>query len=177
MADPLSSRSRSDDTPLFSLSQILHLMRVEFARAQRYDYPLSVLCISIDRLGHLRDLYGYDSKEAIFDEVARLLHAETRSCDFLGRLADDRLLAVVPHTPADGLRILGERLLSGVRALSFESEGKKIAVTISIGAVTMADAKTLFFDSLIAAAESALARSAEGGGDRLTLGDLGAPAG
>jgi diguanylate cyclase (GGDEF)-like protein len=154
------------DPGLFSLSQIMHLMRIEFGRAQRYGYPLSVLAIAVDRLGHLRDLYGYESKEAVLDEVARLLQGETRTCDFLGRLADDRLLAVVPHTPAEGARVLAERLLSGVRALSFESEGKKIAVTISAGCATMGDARTLFFDQLVAAAERALEDAVAAGGDR-----------
>src|SRR6188472_3551110 len=120
MAEARSTDTNDSDSGLFSLSQIMHLMRVEFGRAQRYGYPLSVLVIGVDRLGHLRDLYGYDAKEAILDEVARLLQAETRTCDFLGRMLDDRLLAVVPHTDVDGARILAQRLLGGVRALKFE---------------------------------------------------------
>ena len=85
------------DNSLFSLAQIQHLMRVEFNRAQRYGYAISCLMIAVDRLGHLRDMYGYDSKEEIVDTMIRLLKTETRSSDFLGRMADDRLLAVIPH--------------------------------------------------------------------------------
>ena len=48
------------DKSLFSLAQIQHLMRVEFNRAQRYGYAISCLIIAVDRLGHLRDMYGYD---------------------------------------------------------------------------------------------------------------------
>ena len=57
---------------LFSLSQITHLMRVEFSRAQRYNYPIACVLLAIDRLSELRELYGYDSKEAILDETVRL---------------------------------------------------------------------------------------------------------
>ena len=166
MADLSSAQFHDADPGLFSLSQIMHLMRIEFGRAQRYGYPLSVLVIGVDRLGHLRDLYGYESKEAVLDEVARLLQTETRTCDFLGRLADDRLLAVVPHTAAEGTRVLAERLLKGVRALSFESEGRKIAVTISVGTASMGDSQTLFFDQLVAAAERGLEDASAAGGDR-----------
>ena len=173
MSEHQGAHLSESDPGLFSLSQIMHLMRVEFRRAQRYGYPLGCILISVDRLGHLRDLYGYDSKEAILDEVSRLLQAETRTCDFLGRLADDRLLAVVPHTDAEGARILGERLLSGVRQLSFESEGRALEVTVSIGASCLADDSTLFFDTLLAAAEGALAEAAEAGGDRLAQRDPG----
>ena len=166
MADFESANFSDTDPGLFSLSQIMHLMRVEFSRAQRYDYPLACLLISIDRLGYLRDLYGYDSKEAIVEEVSRLLRAETRTCDFLGRLADDRLLAVVPHTGIEDTRILGYRLLSGVRELKFDSDGKEIQVTVSIGSACLTDSKTLFFDSLLGAAEEGLAEAEQAGGDR-----------
>ena len=109
----------SADKSLFSLAQIQHLMRVEFNRAQRYGYPISCIMVAVDRLGHLRDLYGYEAKEEIVDSVINLLKGATRSSDFLGRLADDRLLAVIPHTGGEGVSAMCERLLAagGDRAL------------------------------------------------------------
>ena len=73
MNDP-SQQSR--DRSLFSLAQIQHLIRVEFHRAQRYGYPLSCLMVGVDRLNQLRDLYGYDSKEAVLEEVIEILKRE-----------------------------------------------------------------------------------------------------
>jgi diguanylate cyclase (GGDEF)-like protein len=162
MSDP----STSDDRSLFSLAQIQHLMRVEFNRAQRYDYPIVCMLISVDRLGHLRDLYGFDAKEEILEGVVGLLKAQTRSSDFLGRMADDRLLAVVPHTPPEGATILAERLLAGARALEFHGDGRAIHVTLSIGSSHNAGGSTLFFDAMLASAEDALAYASSGGGDR-----------
>jgi diguanylate cyclase (GGDEF)-like protein len=171
MAEIRSGELGDSDAGLFSLSQIMHLMRVEFGRAQRYSYALSVLVIGVDRLGHLRDLYGYDAKEAILDEVARLLQSETRTCDFLGRMMDDRLLAVIPHTDAAGSAVLGQRLIGGVKALKFESGPRELQVTISIGAASMAGNSTLFFDTLTTAAEGALAQAVDAGGDRFVARD------
>ena len=91
----MTDSRESTEHGLFSLAQIQHLMRVEFNRAQRYDYPIVCMMIAIDRLGHLRDIYGYESKEEIVDAVVGLLKSSTRGSDFLGRMADDRLLAVV----------------------------------------------------------------------------------
>lgn len=166
MTEFSSAQFQDGDPGLFSLSQIQHLIRIEFGRAQRYRYPLSVLVIAIDRLGHLRDLYGYESKEAVLDEVARLLQGVTRTCDFLGRLADDRLMAVVPHTPGEGLGVLAGRVLAGVRGINFESDGRRIPISVSIGGATMLDGQTLFFDQLVGAAEQALEEAANSGGDR-----------
>lgn len=156
---------------LFSLAQIMHLLRVEFARAQRYEYPLSCLLISVDGLGHIRDTYGYEAKQSVLDEVAGALRAETRSCDFLGRLMDDRLLAVVPHTKSDGARVLAERLLSAVRKLKFEAGGERVPITLSIGVTHNGAGATLFFDALLQAGEGALAESVAAGGDRLSVRD------
>ena len=161
------SSFEATDRHLFSLAQIQHLMRVEFNRAQRYRYPIACMLMSIDRLGHLRDLYGYDSKEEIVEAVISLLKSETRSSDFLGRLADDRLLAVVPHTPEQGCLVLAERLLAGVRGIDFQSEGRSIPISISIGLAFDEAGDALFFDSMLELAEEALADADEAGGGRV----------
>ena len=177
MAEPVRPRGDPPEEAPFSLAQIMHLMRVEFGRAQRYRYPLSCLLIAVDRLGHLRDLYGYEAKEEILAEVVSLLEAQSRGCDFLGRLMDDRLLAVVPHTGAEGARVLGERLVAGARRLRFVSDDRELGVTLSVGASTTERGEPLFFDSLLAAAEGALEEASAAGGDRLSMRDAGAPAG
>ena len=158
-------QAQSVDPGLFSLAQIMHLLRVEFSRAQRYDYPLICVILAVDRLASLRDLYGYDSKESILSEVVRLLQEETRACDFAGRLADDRLMLLVPHTPVDGARDLSARLMERVRGLRFQGEGKSLTVTVSIGAAPLKKG-SMFFDSLLNDAQAALEEALSAGGDR-----------
>ncbi|MCP3914182.1 MAG: GGDEF domain-containing protein [bacterium] len=161
-SSPINPSERS----LFSLAQIQHLMRVEFNRAQRYDYPIGCMLIAVDRLGHLRDLYGYEAKEEILDAAVALLKSSTRSSDFLGRLADDRLLAVIPHTGAGGLDIMARRLLEGARAMDFANEGRTIQITLSVGASHNDGGATLFFDAMLQSAEEAQTSASAAGGDR-----------
>ncbi|MEE2938902.1 MAG: GGDEF domain-containing protein [Planctomycetota bacterium] len=179
---------RSADKSLFSLAQIQHLMRVEFSRAQRYGYPISCLMIAVDRLGHLRDMYGYEAKEEIIDSLVGLLKNATRNSDFLGRMADDRLLAVVPHTGPTGIRSLSSRLVEQVHQLEFDSDGRRIPITVAIGGSydgsdeggEPADQRTMFFDALLQAAEEALDEAVAAGGDRvlfLTPAELGGAGG
>ena len=162
----MTDHSSHSDRSLFSLTQIQHLMRVEFNRAQRYNYPIVCMLISVDRLGHLRDLYGYEAKEEILDSVVALLKAQTRSSDFLGRMADDRLLAVIPHTPPEGASILADRILEGARELEFAGDGRMVQVTLSIGSAHNAGGGTLFFDAMLLAAEDALIAASSSGGAR-----------
>jgi diguanylate cyclase (GGDEF)-like protein len=162
----MSEYSSDPGAGVFSLSQIRHLMRVEFGRAQRYGYPLSCLVIGIDRLDSLRDLYGYEFRESVLEQVIELLQEETRTCDYLGRLMDDRLMAILPHTTAEGAQAGARRILAAARKLSFQPQGSSLRVSLSIGISHYEDDNTLFFDSLVEAAEGALAEAMKSGGDR-----------
>jgi diguanylate cyclase (GGDEF)-like protein len=154
------------DRGLLSVAQIQHVLRVEFDRAQRYQYPLACMLIAIDQLGLVRDRLGYDVKEEVMDELVDLLRAATRSSDFLGRTADDRLMAVIPHTGAEGARTMGRRLLEAVRKRQFAHAKELGSITLSIGVSVNVRSKAMYFDSLLESAESALAESVGGGGDR-----------
>jgi len=152
---------------LFSSTQIQHLMRIEFTRAQRYGYPLGVLVVEIDGLANLRDERGFDARQDVLGAVTHLLQSTTRACDYLGRLVDDRFLAVLPHTGAAGVERTAERLLVGARALT--QRGTPLAVHLSVGISVFEEGSTLFFDALVEAAEAGLAAARAAGGDRAVL--------
>jgi diguanylate cyclase (GGDEF)-like protein len=145
---------------LFSQTQIRHLMRTEFERAKRYSYPLACILLEIDGVGVFRDRAGFDAKEALLDDLIELLRQETRTCDYLGRLLDDRFLLVLPHTDPVGSATLARRLqeLSG----GLRPEGSDFEVRFSIGASHFGDGKPLFFDVLLEGAEEALGKAAGG---------------
>ena len=162
-----SMHANSDAGPgVFSLTQIRHLMRVEFSRAQRYSYPVTCIAVACDRMGHLRDLYGYEFRESVMDEVIGLLQRSTRACDYLGRLMDDRLLAILPHTTREGAEALAGRLVKGAHDLSFAPEGTPLQVTLSVGISHYVDDNTMFFDTLVESSEEALFEASQAGGDR-----------
>ena len=152
---------------LFSLTQIRHLMRVEFARAQRYRYPLVALAVGVDNLRSIRETAGYGCTENILGELARLLEGHTRVCDHLGRLVDDQLVAVLPHTDEMGGRTLAERLVEQTRELKFDASQGPERVTVSAGLCCFQAENALFFDALLDGARAALDAAAAAGGDRV----------
>src|SRR5574341_1126521 len=83
---------------LFTPEEVGRLMESEYARSLRYDYPLALLLVEIDRLESLHDLYGVESERRILRAVASLLRSVTRASDVLGSLRDQRLLVLLPHT-------------------------------------------------------------------------------
>jgi diguanylate cyclase (GGDEF)-like protein len=162
--------AREEGRTLYSFAQIQHVLRVEFGRAQRYRYPLVCLMIAIDQLGIVRDEHGYDAKETVFEAVVRLLERATRSSDFVGRTADDRLLAVLPHTNIVGGRQLAQRLLSEAEALDLPGAPGRMKVSLSIGIASNEHEGLVYHDALHTATEHALADAVAAGGGRLVEG-------
>ena len=131
--------------------------------------------MACDRLESLRDLYGYEFRETVLDSVIELLRRETRNCDYLGRLMNHRLAG--DPAPHDARRRRGDRPAHpgrGSRAGSFQPEGARIQVTLSIGVSHYEDENTMFFDSLVQAAEGCAGRPrSRVAGDRFVYRDPG----
>ena len=156
----------NSDKGLFTPEEIRRLMRIEFERAQRYEYPIVCMLIEVDRLERLHDLYGVESKEEILNSVIELLRSMTRSSDFLGCLREDRLMVTFPHTSREVAGKLADRLLKGAHKLRFDSDGRTLRTTLSIGISYCDDGERISFDQFQQAAEDAVVFAANGGGDR-----------
>ncbi len=159
----------AEERGLYSVAQIQHLQRIEFARAQRYGYPLACMLLAVDQLDSLRDLHGYDFKEQVIERLVDLLKRATRSSDFIGRTADDRLVLLLPHTPPHGARTLAVRLIENSGVLSAELGGDVARVSVSIGLSTLQGEGVLFHDALYREAELALEAAIAAGGGRLQV--------
>lgn len=151
---------------LFTPAEIQRLMRIEFDRAVRYRYPIALMLIEIDRLEYLHDLYGYESKEEIVQSLVSLLRSVTRTSDVFGTMVDNRLMALFPHTPGKAAGAIAGRLLRGSRGLRFQSDGRLLRATISVGIATLEQQSELGFQSFVEAAEEALRFALDAGGDR-----------
>lgn len=157
---------------LFTPAEIERLMRIEFDRAQRHKFPIVCMLIAVDRLVHLQDLYGHESKDEILQAVIGVLRAATRDSDYLGFMHDDRLLAVFPHTAPESAGLLARRLLAGARKLRFERDGRTVRISLSIGIAHNRHQGTLSFDTLVGVAEEGLAVADAAGGDRFVETEL-----
>jgi two-component system, cell cycle response regulator len=152
---------------LFSQAQILHLMKTEFARARRHGIPMGCLVLQVDRLAQLVDLHGFELRQLVRQAVAALVRQRTRGSDLLGATNDDRYLLVLPHTDLANSRLVAGRLNEAFRGVEITVDGRRLALTLSVGVTSCEDQKTLFFDSLLAQAEAALEFAMRRGGDQV----------
>ena len=152
---------------LFSQAQILHLMKNEFARARRHGIPMGVVLLQVDRLAQLSDLHGAGLRQSVKQAVARLVKDKTRGSDLLGTTNDDCYLLVMPHTDQRQTRIVAERLNQLFSEVDVSVDGTALQLTVSVGLTSCDDQGTLFFDSLLSQAESALEFAKRRGGDQV----------
>ncbi|MEZ5977152.1 MAG: diguanylate cyclase [Planctomycetota bacterium] len=153
MSDVFAS---TGDGAIFSLPQIRHLLRVEFARAQRYGYPLALVLVDF---APVRSALGDGEFEGGAADIVSRLRALVRTSDYLGRIEGDRLLVLLPHTDAQG----GTRLVERAReAFSVGGDGGA-RVGPCTGVASLEQGTVLFFDALLEAAEDALAAELAGG--------------
>lgn len=152
---------------LFSQAQILHLMKNEFARARRHGIPMGIVLMQVDRLAQLADLHGAQLRTAVKQGIARLVREKTRGSDLLGTTNDDRYLLVLPHTDLGQTRVVAQRLHQVFSEMDVTVDGRELMLSISLGLTACDDQGTLFFDSLLSQAETALEFAQRAGGDQV----------
>ena len=166
-----TDENRRHQGGLFSPDELRRLMRIEFERSRRHRYDLACLCVAVDRIGHLRDLYGTATGTRIQDALLAIVERSTRGIDYPRGTIADAQVALLPHTPHDAVETIAQRLLEAGRSIELEVDGRRIALTISIGVSGAGDPGVDSFDALLQGALAGLALARAAGGDRWMRGE------
>jgi two-component system cell cycle response regulator len=140
----------------------------EIDRAHRFERPLSVLMIDIDRFKNVNDRLGHQRGDEVLVELTRRMLAQIRTqIDFLTRYGGEEFVVVLPETPAQGALVVAEKIRGAIAEEPFQSDGEEpVEVTVSIGAATFPEDGAGMQD-LIGAADRAMYRAKEAGRDRV----------
>ena len=96
------------------------------AAATRNNDPLALVALDIDDFKFINDRNGHLHGDAILKRVAAVLR-EGRPGDRAFRVGGDEFAVLLPHTDADGVRVLAKRLLRSL-------DEAKLEVTIGVSA-------------------------------------------
>lgn len=156
-------------TGVASRAGILDRVAVEIAQARRYQHPVAIVMLDVDRFSEINRRHGTEGGDAVLREVALRIRLRVREADALGRVGSDSFLAVLPHTDESGAATFADALQHrlGLRPVAIGAVEE--AVTISVGVAVMRPGEDLDLDGLLGRADEALASARGAGGDRIAL--------
>ena len=135
---------------------------------KRFDVPFGVLFMDIDHFKNFNDTYGHDVGDEVLKFVAKTFIANSRPFDLYGRWGGEEFIGILRNINAKNLELQGNRLRTLIENSYIMHEGKRLSVTISIGASIVVENDTI--DSLIKRADNLLYKSKASGRNCLTLG-------
>lgn len=112
---------------------------LEWRRAMRSGFPLSLVMMDIDHFKLYNDHYGHGAGDDCLRQVALAL---TKSCirpsDLVARYGGEEFVALLPETDTEGALYLAEKMRAAVEDLSTPHDFSSVAkvVTLSVGVAT-----------------------------------------
>lgn len=103
----------------------------------RFRASSAFMLIGIDHLARINDAFGFDVADAVISEVARRIRIRMRGGDVLGRFSGNKLGLILKNCTVDDMNVAAERFLVGIRDEVVPTRLGPVAVTASIGAVSI----------------------------------------
>jgi two-component system cell cycle response regulator len=142
----------------------------EVDRARRYNRPLSLLMIDVDRFKVYNDTYGHPQGDVVLQELARLLKDMSRTSDTVARYGGEEFAIILPETDSVSAQKIGQRLREHVERHAFPGAERLPggALTISIGVATQVIPSSTK-SALVQAADAALYAAKGAGRNRICV--------
>lgn len=129
-----------------------------------FGFPLSLLAVDIDFFKRVNDTYGHQMGDAVLQELAGRLLAETAGEGTVARMGGEEFIILLPGYGIDLAQELGEKLCKRME----NADWKHIPITVSIGVTNYQPGDTA--TQLFARADKALYASKNAGRNCVTVG-------
>src|SRR5438445_3681215 len=143
-------------TEIHNKRYFLEFLDRELARSSRYDRPLSLVMIDIDRFRTINEDLGHLGGDFTLRELASRIKGNIRKEELFARYGGEEFAVVLPETPREGAVNLAERLVRVINSQTFQYEDKVYQVTISVGVCTTIGEQTIAPSELIRRADEKL---------------------
>ena len=126
----------------------------EIARATRYDRPLSLLILDIDKFKEYNDSFGHPAGDDALKAISDVMRDCARPGDSIARVGGEEFAIILSNTPIQGAYVVGERLRRAVENASWPLR----RLTVSVGVAELSS-ETQSRAALYEAADTALYRA------------------
>ena len=150
-------------TTLYNRRTLDELLPVEFARAQRYAHPISLIMIDLDDFKFVNDRYGHPAGDQVLTEIGLLIKSNLRQYDIGIRYGGDEFTIILPNTNYQQ----GQAVIEKITKLAAAAEVKIgneiiIKIKLSTGLATYPNTiQATDYENLIKAADKELYKNKE----------------
>src|ERR1043165_1584384 len=123
-------------TEIHNKRYLMEFLDREIARSSRYNRPLSLIMLDIDRFKSINDDYGHLGGDFTLRELASRIKGNIRKEELFARYGGEEFAVVLPETNPEGAVVAADCILKVVSQSNFRFEEKSFSVTISAGVTT-----------------------------------------
>ncbi len=141
----------------------------ECQRAERYDLPLSLVLLDLDRFKAFNDRWGHEAGNRLLAAVGDAIRANSRASDIPVRFGGEEFALIVPG-PAEEAVEAAERIRAAVARTAVPvAGGESVGTTISAGVADYQNGTGDVGSRLLDQADKALYHSKAAGRNRVSL--------
>jgi two-component system cell cycle response regulator len=141
---------------------LLDFLEKEFARAKRYQRPLTVIMVDLDLFKRVNDGFGHLMGDFVLREFARLVAARIRREELFARYGGEEFCIVLPELDRTSALKFAEVVRAQIEEHSFEFEGNVLKMTASFGVAELSETMGRPDDLLLLADENLYKAKHEG---------------
>jgi len=154
-------------TDIHNKRYLMEFLDREIARSARYQRPLSLVMVDIDRFRQVNETLGHLGGDFTLREMSSRIRGNVRKEELFARYGGEEFAVVLPETEREGAALLGERLRVAIEKQPFRYEDKVYNVTISVGVATTSGDETLTPAVLLRQADEKLYQAKNEGRNRV----------
>ena len=139
-----------------------------FAGSRNRNDSHALCYLDLDQFKVINDSCGHAAGDQLLRNVAELLNSLLSSNETLARLGGDEFGLLIQNTDIDKAVRIAEDILSAIKALRFNWEGKIFSIGVSIG-VTVITRRSIDLKSVVSIADSACYAAKEKGRNRVQV--------
>jgi len=136
MLEKLKRLSITDGlTKLYNSRYFYNQLKIEIDRTERYQRPLSLLLLDIDKFKDYNDTYGHLEGDQVLIRLGQVIRSCLRKMDSAYRYGGEEFTVILPETEGDEAATVAERIRTAVEMERFTpvKDGDPVSITISIG--------------------------------------------
>ncbi|MES2205257.1 MAG: diguanylate cyclase [Pseudomonadota bacterium] len=124
-------------TRIYNRRHLQASFNLEFSRANRHKFPLSMIMFDLDHFKKINDTYGHPGGDEVLREVAKRVKPLVRTEDVFGRYGGEEFCVLMPDTTLEGAIAVAERIRSVLQSVPVQFGNLHIAMSASLGVSTL----------------------------------------